>query len=324
MSDKTIADRDSSNGAHLEPGGDHVPRLREIDARLQALIGERARMVAESRSGQVGEGPLPFFAYEELRELVERHDGSLPVTVVEHVWRELAAAMALAGTQTAIHCEASLDPAALIDTIRYHFGFSISVEEAGDAPDVMRAVAENPGDFGIVQLQERADLPWWRSLGGLERFPRKRDRLRDQNSLQDQCLEHIPVAKSGSDLAGYARAPVIVARLPFLVAEDRPADLPALIVADATRASRGDMAAYDTRWRGQLPGPLMSSGIEVLAFHRTAEGVDALLGAPVEMSEIEIAEMCREAGAEPEVLRHVGFYAAPIDIDDMSGGDFDG
>ncbi|WP_208999943.1 GNAT family N-acetyltransferase [Stappia sediminis] len=39
----------------------------------------------------------------------------------------------------------------------------------------------------------------------LERFPRKRDRFRDKNSLQNQYLEHILVAKSEPDFAGYAR-----------------------------------------------------------------------------------------------------------------------
>lgn len=286
MSNKTTSQRNSGGATRAWARKDAAACLRLIDERLQTLIGERARIAAECRQGEGSAGIPPFFAYDDLRDLIERHDGSFPVTVVEHVWRELSAAAALAGTQTAVHCEASLEPAALIDTIRYHFGFSISVEEAGDAPDVVRAVAERPGDFGVLQLQERAELPWWRGLGGL--------------------------------------APVIVAKLPFLIAEDRPADLPALVVAAAATASGGDMAAYDARWRGQLPGPLMSCGIEVLAFHRTAEGVDALLGAPAEMSEAEIADLCRHAGAGPEILRRVGSYATPIDIDDMPASEFDG
>ncbi|MBA5778671.1 chorismate mutase [Stappia sp. F7233] len=263
---------------------DLAARLLELDGRLQELASERARLAARLAEEEGEAAAMICEASETLRHLVERHDGSLPVFALEHVWRELAGA-AVSDANIVIHCEECEETASLRDAIRYHFGFSLSVEEAGDAPDVVRNVSESAGDIGVIQLKERSDLPFWRSLGGA--------------------------------------APVIVARLPFLVSEERPADLPALVIAKPGQAVSGDMRAYDARWRGALPGPLMAGGIEVLAFHRTAEGVDALIGAPSDLAEDDVRMICAQAGAEPDTLRPVGIYASPIDVEDTGDGGFD-
>lgn len=284
MSNTKLEVARDGNGGNAGAGHeDLAARLLELDARLQELASERARLAARLAAEEGAAAAMVSGASETLRYLVERHDGSLPVFALEHVWRELSCAAA-AGAGAVIHCEQSGEAAALRDTIRYHFGFSLSVEEAGDAPDVVRNVAENVLDIGVIELKERSDLPFWRSLGGA--------------------------------------APVIVARLPFLVSEERPADLPALVIARPGLAVSGDMSAYDARWRGALPGPLMAGGIEVLAFHRTAEGVDALIGAPADLTEADVRAICAEAGAEPDTLRPVGGYASPIDVEDTGDGEF--
>ncbi|MXN65096.1 chorismate mutase [Stappia sp. GBMRC 2046] len=265
---------------------DAALRLEKIDADLQALIGERLAVSREILGNPATSGGARGLFCESLdealRACVERYKADAPITTLEPVWRALAAA---AAGDIEIHCETAEDPAALLEAVRYHFGFSIPVEAAGDAPDVIRAVAENDRALGLIRLDERADLPWWRSLG--------------------------------------APAPEIVARLPFLVAEERPADMPLIVVAQSTGAEERDVAAYDARWRGALPGRLMAGGLEVLAFHRTSEGVDALIAARGDHSAGDVARLCAEAGAEPDTLRRVGAYAAPIDIDEAADETWD-
>ncbi|NRG17095.1 chorismate mutase [Rhizobiales bacterium] len=263
---------------------DAAARLERIDRELQALIGERLAAAANIR-GNPGAADVLFAEpfNEALRALVERCEDGASLTALEPIWRALAAAGAGC---LAIHCEETEESAALLESAHYHFGFSISVEPAGDAPDVIRAAAEDARAIGLIRLDERAELPWWRSLG--------------------------------------APAPEIVARLPFFVAEERPADLPLVVVAKSAAAAEArDIATYDARWRGTLPGRLMDGGLEVLAFHRTAEGVDALIAARGDLSAGDVARLCAEAGAEPDTLRRVGAYAAPIDIDEATDETWD-
>ncbi len=279
--------RNASTATDLVPPGGAMEReqlerrLAEIDRELLSLIRERVD-VAMALAGRSS-----LLDSEALRRLVENGGERLPVTALEHIWREMAAIPARAGAGLALYCETRADEAELRDLLRYHFGFQATIEDAGDAPDVIRAVSERPAGLGIIVFEERAELPWWRSLGDV--------------------------------------APQIVARLPVLILEGRPADLPALVIARShtTDPLAPDMAVYDARWRGILPGSLMNSGIEVLAFHRTSEGVDALISVSGEDGADYVRKVCADAGAEPDILRPVGGYAAAIDLDDTPDGDFD-
>ncbi len=258
-------------------------RIDSIDAELHRLLIERMRIVegiaAAKRAS--GAGPSPFRPAREaevMQQLVERHEGPLPLVSAEHIWRELISASSQIQGGYKVFIDGSADAGSMIDLARFQFGFCTELETLGDSADVIGCVAASEKDLGLIGLMERADLPWWRGLG----------------------------------LDG-AR---IVARLPFLASEDRPADLPAVIISRALPDELdADTSVYDARWLSTLPGSLMDSGIEVLSFYRTAEGVDALLAVSSDLSEDEIIKACAEAGAEPDVLRAVGGYVEPIDID---------
>ncbi|WP_428688733.1 chorismate mutase [Roseibium sp.] len=284
--------------SHLPDGGKSLDDLRarvdEIDARIHAALMERAEAETDLAAvlGSTGEnGALyrPERDADTMRQMVERHQGKLPLTTAEHIWRDIICACSGLDRETAVHLDGSADLIDMLDLARFYFGFSVDLVPGSDASDVVGAVAASTGDLGIVALADRAELPWWRGL---------------------------------SEAGAQVRA-----RLPFVVLDERPADLPALVLARAdSLADTADIAVYDARWSDLLPGKLMDQGIEVLSFFRSARGVDALLAISGDLREDEVLKACAAAGAEPDVLRRVGGYAAPIDGDtedtfDSEGGE---
>ncbi|CTQ55255.1 chorismate mutase [Roseibium album] len=256
-------------------------RIEEIDARIHDALIERASTETDLVSANATTGEMtPLFRPERdadlMRRMVERHTGELPLSTVEHIWRDIICACTNLRADTAIHLDGSAELIEMLDLARFYFGFSVELVPGSDASDVVGAVADSKNDLGIVALADRADLPWWRGLN-----------------------------EAGARVR---------ARLPFVVLEERPADLPALVLAKVDSLMDAvDMAVYDARWSDRLPVKLMDQGIEVLSFYRSASGVDALLAISGDLSEEDVMTACAAAGARPDVLRCVGGYAAPID-----------
>lgn len=266
-------------------------RIDTIDAELHRLLQERVRVIdgivaAKRASGSDGVMFRPDREADMMRRLVERHSGTLPLTTVEHIWREIITSCTRLQGEFAVHLDGGADVADMRDLARYYFGFSVDMESPGDAADVVGTVAASHSDLGLISLAERAEVPWWRGLG--------------------------------------ADGAQVIARLPFFLAHERPADLDAVVISrPVPNAGLPDTAVFDARWTGVLPGSLMNTGIEVLSFFRTADGVDALLAASGDMSEDDVRALCKAAGAEPDVIRFVGGYAAPIDIEIGTDSDDD-
>jgi len=275
-------------------GGTSLAALRQridaLDGELHALLMERARVIegivaAKRAGGATGAVFRPDREADMMRQLVERHEGDLPLLTVEHLWREIITSCTGLQAPFAVHLDGSADLVAILDVARFYFGFSTDLDVAGDPADVVGIVAASESDLGLIALSDRAELPWWRGL-----------------------------TETGAQ---------IIARLPYLVMDNRPADLPALVIARALPAAEApDVYVYDARWAGVLPGRLMDQGIEVLSFHRSAQGVDALLAVSADLSDADLFDACETAGAEPDVLRRVGGYSAPIDIEEETDGDF--
>ena len=258
-------------------------RIDEIDTHIHKALIERAGTEAAIRRvRETGAQALTLYHPERdadsMRQMVERHQGDMPLTEVEHIWRDIICACSDDKADMAIFLDGGAELIDMLDLARFYFGFSAELVPGSDAADVVGAVGSSVGDIGLVALTDRAELPWWRGL---------------------------------SDAGALVRA-----RLPFVVLDERPADLPAVVLSKAdSLAENMDVAVYDARWSDVLPGKLMDQGIEVLSFFRSANGVDALLAISGELSEEDVMKACAAAGAEPDVLRCVGGYAAPIDGD---------
>ncbi|MTI07488.1 chorismate mutase [Roseibium denhamense] len=274
----------------MPDSGQSLTELRHqidvLDAQIHDALIARARAEAGVYAARqaAGESVSPFYPDRDadvMRHLIERHSGDLPLVTVEQIWRGTVGGCTNTLTDYAVHLDGSAELTDMLDLARFYFGFSVELVPASDAADVVGAVTASPHDLGIVALTDRADLPWWRGLS-------------DAGAL-------------------------VSARLPFVVMDDRPADLPALVLSKSPGlAETADVSVFDARWSDILPGKLMDQGIEVLSFFRSAAGVDAMIAVSGDLTEEDVQRACALAGAAPEVLRRIGGYAAPIDGDGAS------
>jgi len=170
--------------------------IDRIDAAMHGLLMERGeiidRLIAVKRSQESGSAFRPGREASMMREIVGRHSGILPVDIVESIWRVIIATFTHVQAPYTVHGDVSMGSAAMRDVARFHFGFVVPYETHDDAGDVIHAVAASRGDLGLVPVT--ASGAWWRALEG-------------------------------------AKAPKIIARLPFVERNGHPADLPTYVVS---------------------------------------------------------------------------------------------
>jgi chorismate mutase len=170
--------------------------IDRIDAQMHGLLMERGqiidRLIAVKRAQETGSAFRPGREAAMMREIVGRHDGILPVDIVESIWRVIIATFTHVQAPYTVHGDTALGGAAMRDVARFHFGFVVPYETHDDAADVVHAVAASRGDLGLVPVAAAGS--WWRALEA-------------------------------------PRAPKIIARLPFVERAGHPADLPTYVVS---------------------------------------------------------------------------------------------
>lgn len=184
-----------------DTGGRALADLRReidrIDAAMHGLLMERGaiidRLIAAKGTAASGSAFRPEREAAMTRVLVERHRGILPVEAVEGIWRVVISTFTHVQAPFRVHAGQHAGEAAMRDSARYHFGFTVPLEIHRDAAAVIAAVSASRGDLGLVPLDAPA-LPWW-------------DALRDPD------------------------APKVIARLPFGAGPAHPAGTPLLVVS---------------------------------------------------------------------------------------------
>ena len=130
-----------------------------------------------------------------MRRLVERHTGILPLDTAESIWRVIIATFTYVQAPYAVHADLSPGDAAVRDSARFHFGFTVPYVPHMSASGVVEALRKRRGDLGLVPAVSVAGSgPWW-------------------TMLED------------------AAAPKIIARLPFVDRATHPAALPVFVLS---------------------------------------------------------------------------------------------
>ena len=154
------------------------------------------------------------------------------------------------------------------DLARFVFGFSVALNSVASPAAAVAAVGAG-NSLGLIA--RAASGPWWRGLVG-------------------------------------ERAPKIMAMLPFIAAEQRPADLPAFVVSPPLAdAVPSDIATYALSTAGALPPP--SVGVAL-----ATDGEETLLAVPRSVAADAIMAELDNAGVRVRSLSPVGGFARGIAV----------
>jgi hypothetical protein len=220
-----------------------------------------------------------------MRKLVERHRGILPLDTVESIWRVIIATFTHVQAPYSVHADLAVGEAAMRDSARFHFGFTVPLVPHLSAAGAISAVAASKGDLALVPATSVAGSgAWWASLEG-------------------------------------DKAPKIIARLPFVERPDHPASLPVFAVshpvADAVAA---EVEVYSVRvsgW-GAAAARTLAPLAEVIAEPDGAfDGAALLVSVPQGQKLAAIVAALVKAGASVRSTALVGSHATRYTLSEI-------
>jgi len=253
--------------------------IDRIDSEMHHLLMQRGeiidRLIKVKRTEESGSAFRPAREADMMRRLVERHRGILPLDTAESILRVVIATFTFVQAPFRVHADLSAGEAAMRDTERFHFGFTVPFVAHMGPAGVLAEVGKSRGDLGLVSATAQTSA-WWSALEGND-------------------------------------APKIIARLPFIERADHPAALPVFVVsrvADSARVTEVEMwSVRVSGWNAQVARAL-SPLAEIVAVPDTAFDGAALL---VSVAGAENLKMIKsalvEAGASVRSSALVGSHA---------------
>ena len=224
--------------------------IDRIDEAMHRLLMERGdiidTLIATKKTADSGSAFRPAREADMMRRLVERHKGILPLDTAEGIWRVIIATFTYVQAPFAVHADLSAGEAAMRDSARFHFGFTVPFVAHLGASGVVTAIAASRGDLGLVPATG-ASGTWWTALEGND-------------------------------------APKIIARLPFVERVDHPAALQMFAIARPNPdAVVTDVETWSIRVAGWGPAVsrALDSSTEVIAVpDRAFDGAALLASVP--------------------------------------------
>jgi chorismate mutase len=252
--------------------------IDRIDEGMHRLLMERGdiidRLIATKKTAESGSAFRPAREADMMRRLVERHRGILPLDTAESIWRVIIATFTYVQAPFSVHADLSAGEAAMRDTARFHFGFTVPFVAHMGPGGAVAAVAASRGDIGLVPAAGGSS-PWWTALEGDD-------------------------------------APKIIARLPFVERADHPAGLPVFGIARPNPdAIVTDVETWSVRVSGWGPAVARSldSSTEVIAVPDSAFDGAALLVSVPQGRMDALAWLLVNAGASVRAKALVGSHA---------------
>src|ERR1044071_7915808 len=128
--------------------------IDRIDESMHRLLMERGdiidTLIATKKTAESGSAFRPAREADMMRRLVERHRGILPLDTAEGIWRVIIATFTYVQAPFSVHADFSAGEAAMRDSARFHFGFTVPFVPHMGAASVVAAVTESKGDLGLV------------------------------------------------------------------------------------------------------------------------------------------------------------------------------
>jgi len=252
--------------------------IDRIDEAMHRLLMERGdiidTLIATKKTAESGSAFRPAREADMMKRLVKRHRGILPLDTAESIWRVIIATFTYVQAPFSVHADISAGEAAMRDSARFHFGFTVPFVSHMGASGVTAAISASRGDIGFVPATG-ASGAWWTSL-------------------------------EGSD------TPKIIARFPFVERADHPAGLPVFGIARPNPdALVIDVETWSVRVAGW--GPAVSravdSSTEVIAVpDRAFDGAALLVSVPQGKID-DLTSVLVKAGASVRSKALVGSHA---------------
>src|SRR6478736_8800398 len=141
--------------------------IDRIDEAMHRLLMDRGDIIdtlsATKKTAESGSAFRPAREADMMRRLVERHRGLLPLDTVESIWRVIIATFTYVQAPFSLHADLSAGEAAMRDSARFHFGFTVPFVTHMGAGGVVAAVAASRGDIGLVSATS-GSTAWWSAL----------------------------------------------------------------------------------------------------------------------------------------------------------------
>ena len=253
--------------------------IDRIDAEMHRLLMARGdiigTLIAIKKTAESGSAFRPAREADMMRRLVERHRGILPLDTAESIWRVIIATFTYVQAPFRVHADLSGGDAAMRDSARFHFGFTVPFLGHMGPAGVVAAVAESRGDLGLVPATS-AGRAWWSELEGED-------------------------------------APKIIARLPFVERTDHPAGLPVFAIARPHPDAIGqgvEMWSLKVSGWGAAPARAAAAIADFVAVPEGAfDGASLLLSVATGPAFGEVLAALAKAGATVRSQALVGSHA---------------
>lgn len=265
-------------------------QIDHIDKAIHELLIERGNAIdrlIEIKSRQGGGSAFrPAREASMMRAIAKRHRGLLPFETVEAIWRIIISTFTYVQAPYSVHIDVSRGDAAMRDSARFHFGFTVPCILHGSPDEVIKAVCESANDLGMFTIECAPRIPaWWTSLA--------------------------PVG-----------APKVIARLPFVERPDHPAGMPVFVVSNplADGSARDIVLESVTldRWRSDYPTFLQSIGAEAIGSAADAVALALLIARPGTLPPGAVSAKLRAAGGIDVRSVEIGAHASRFNIADNS------
>ena len=256
-------------------------KIDRIDETVHRALIERSEIVealiAVKRTDKPGAAFRPGREMDMMRRLVARHRGSLPITTVEHLWREIIA--------TFTHMQAPFDVvvepgSALRDVARFYFGFTVGFRDVDGKPAVIDKVRAGEGSvLGVVGVERKPETAWW-----------------------------LPLSLDGVQ---------VIARLPVIVEEGRPAAADAFVLSmplmDTTVPDLKLVALYAAKADG-VGAAIAGLGGSVVSEVNENGRCEILAAVPFSVSEATLGKLATREDNPISCRGAVGGYWTPINL----------
>jgi chorismate mutase len=259
--------------------------IDRIDESIHRLLMERGaiieNLIATKAKQGGGSAFRPGREADMMRRLVQRHTGLLPLDTVESIWRIIIGTFTYVQAKYSVHVDVSAGDAAMRDSARFHFGFSVPFVPHHGPRAVIEAVERSDGDLGLVRVASGVgDGAWWTGLMGAE-------------------------------------APKVIARLPFVERPDHPAGIPLFVVSKPLAESAAiDVQLFAVRidrWRDSLPAAITDARGALVGNAASENGLSLLMSFAGPHGVDQARRAMAQAGISNSEPKLVGSHAAPFE-----------